>query len=328
MRLRPLRHLLLALTLPLLALSLPADGDLLLVMGAPGEEDYLAPFQRTTAAWIDASDLAGLNTHTIGAAIAAKTEESAPPLRDELRDWLAAQPKEGTTPLWFVYVGHGTFDGRIAKLNLRGPDVSAAELREWFQPFTRPMVIVHGGSASAPFVNALSATNRIVISATENANEINYARFGERFANAVADPKADIDRDGQTSVLEAFISAANKTELYYDENGRLSTEHALIDDNGDGRGTPFDWFNGTRLVKRAKQPTHSPDGKRAKLISLIPSLAEQNLTDDQRETRDNLEAKIEQLRLQKETIEIDDYYTKLETLFRQLSQIYLPKNSE
>lgn len=322
-----LRHLLLSLALPL---ALPANGDLLLVMGAPGEKDYLAPFQRTTAAWIDAGDLAGLNAHTIGAAIEAKAsdEDSTPPLRDELRDWLAAQPTEGTTPLWFVYVGHGTFDGRIAKLNLRGPDVSAAELREWLKPFTRPMVIVHGGSASAPFVNALSAPNRIVISATENANEINYARFGERFANAVADPKADIDRDGQTSVLEAFISAANKTELYYDENGRLSTEHALIDDNGDGRGTPFDWFNGTRLVKRAKQPTHSPDGKRAKLISLIPSLAEQNLTDEQRTIRDELEKEIEQLRLQKEAMAVDDYYTRLELLFRQLSQIYLPKNSD
>ena len=189
------------------------------------------------------------------------------------------------------------------------------------------MVIVHGGSASAPFVNALSAPNRIVISATENANEINYARFGERFAKAVADPQADIDRDGQTSVLEAFIFAANETELFYDENGRLSTEHALIDDNGDGRGTPFDWFNGTRLIKKARQPTDSPDGKRAKLISLIPSLDEQNLTDDQRKTRDELEAKVEQLRLQKETMETDDYYTQLELLFRQLSQIYRPKDS-
>ncbi len=326
MHLRFLRHVILSIAS---ALSVSANGDLLLVMGAPGEADYLAPFQRTTDTWIDAGDLAGLDVHTIGAAIKAKTDTATttPSLRDELRDWLAAQPTSGTAPLWFVYIGHGTFDGRIAKLNLRGPDVSSTELREWLAPFSRPMVIVHGGSASAPFVNALSAPNRIVISATENANEINYARFGERFAKAVADPQADIDRDGQTSVLEAFIFAANETELFYDENGRLSTEHALIDDNGDGRGTPFDWFNGTRLIKKARQPTDSPDGKRAKLISLIPSLDEQNLTDDQRKTRDELEAKVEQLRLQKETMETDDYYTQLELLFRQLSQIYRPKDS-
>jgi hypothetical protein len=201
-------------------------------------------------------------------------------------------------------------------------------LREWLAPFQRPLVIIHGGSASAPFVNALSGENRIVITATENANEINYARFGERFARAMTNPEADIDRDGQTSVLEAFVSAANETETYYDENGRLSTEHALLDDNGDGRGTPFDWFNGTRLVKQAHQPTQSPDGKRARLLSLIPSLAEQNLTDTQRTTRDELEAKIEQLRLQKDSLEADDYYRQLEVLFRQLSQIYLLKNSK
>lgn len=325
MPLRLLRHVILSIAF---ALSVSAEGDLLLVMGAPGEADYLAPFQRTTEKWIDAGDLAGLDVHTIGAAIKTDTAATTPPLRDELREWIAAQPTTGTAPLWFVYVGHGTFDGRIAKLNLRGPDVSSAELREWLAPFSRPMVIVHGGSASAPFVNALSAPNRIVITATENANEINYARFGERFAQAIADPEADIDRDGQTSVLEAFISAANKTELYYDENGRLSTEHALIDDNGDGRGTPFDWFNGTRLVKKAAQPNDSPDGKRARLISLIPSLAEQNLTDKQRAARDDLEAKIEQLRLQKDALKADDYYAQLEVLFRQLSRIYLPQNSD
>ena len=188
---RFLQHLALSASL---ALPLPAGGDLLLIMGAPGEEDYLAPFQRTTAAWIDASDLAGLNAHTIGATITAESEddENTPALRDELRDWLAAQPTDGEQPLWVIYVGHGTFDGRIAKLNLRGPDVSAAELREWLAPFQRPMVIVHGGSASAPFLNALSGPNRIVITATENANEINYARFGERFATAVSNPDADI----------------------------------------------------------------------------------------------------------------------------------------
>ena len=33
-----------------LATSLSATGDLLLIMGAPGEADYLKPFQRTTEA--------------------------------------------------------------------------------------------------------------------------------------------------------------------------------------------------------------------------------------------------------------------------------------
>ena len=33
-------------------------------------------------------------------------------------------------PLWIVLIGHGTSDWREAKFNLRGPDVSDAELAD------------------------------------------------------------------------------------------------------------------------------------------------------------------------------------------------------
>jgi hypothetical protein len=302
------------------------QGQLLVLVGAPGEEDYAATFERTAATWTDAGTAAGFGTHVIGVA----TDETIelPPIREQLAAWIAQQKPDDTLPLWFVFVGHGTFDGRVAKMNLLGADVSAPELRDWFKPFTRPLVLIHGGSASAPFLNALSGPRRIVITATENANEINYARFGERFANAISDDDADIDRDGQTSVLEAFVSAANQTELFYDENGRLSTEHALIDDNGDGRGTPYDWFNGTRIAKKSQTPNAKPDGDRARLLSLRPSLAEQNLTEAQRQSRDELEAQVEKLRLRKPDLPVDEYYAQLEPLFRQLAQIYATAASQ
>lgn len=300
-------------------------GKLLVVVGAPGEESYVAPFERTVAAWVKAGTEAGLNPVVIG----DDTDGVDPPMihREQLQQWLTDQDTTGSHLLCLVFVGHGTYDGRQAKINLVGQDVSAVEMRQWLAPIQRPMVVVHGGSASAPFVNALSAPNRIIVTATENGNEINYARFGERFALAITNPDSDIDRDGQISVLEAFVSAANHTEIFYDENGRLSTEHALIDDNGDGRGTPFDWFNGTRLSKQAETDKMQPDGNRARLLSLIPSPEEQAMTEAQRLERAALESEVNDLRARKSELTEEEYYNQLESIFRQLSRVYVPIDS-
>ncbi len=296
----------------------PASGDLVVLIGAAGEESYAAPFERTAAAWVAAGDEAGLTTQVIDGA----HDPSELTQRDQLQSLLTDLPTSGPNALWFVFVGHGTYDGRVAKMNLIGDDVNAAELREWLAPIERPMVIVHGGSASAPFINALSGPDRIVVTATENGNEINYSRFGEYLSSAITNPDADIDRDGQVSILEAFVSASNHTQIFYDEGGRLATEHALIDDNGDSRGTPFDWFNGTRIGKQARDVKIKPDGDRARLLSMTPSPAELAMTESQRAARAELEAKVESLRSRKSELSADDYYAQLEVLFRQLSQVY------
>jgi len=71
-------------------------------------------------------------------------------------------------------------------------------------------------------------------------------RFGQYFAEAVADPGADLDKDGQTSLLEAFPDGiAPRCRILQHGLARLrASEHALLDDNGDGLGTP------RRLVSR------------------------------------------------------------------------------
>ena len=48
----------------------------------------------------------------------------APTLLNALTNEMAQSAEE----LWIVFIGHGTFDGRSAKFNLRGPDISADEL--------------------------------------------------------------------------------------------------------------------------------------------------------------------------------------------------------
>src|SRR6185369_7859720 len=229
-----------------------------------------------------------------------------------LQQAIADQPKQSPAQLWLVLIGHGTFDGKEARFNLRGPDVSSAELAEWLQPFRRPLVVINTASCSGPFLNGLTGTNRAIITATRSGNEQNYTRFGQYFAEALTDPQADLDHDGQVSLLEAFLTASRQAAEFYKAQGRLVTEHALLDDNGDGLGTPADWFRGLRATKQAKDGA-ALDGNRAHQLHLSRSTAEQKLSPKTRARLDDIELEVTKLRDTKSKRDEDEYYRQLET---------------
>jgi hypothetical protein len=301
----------------------PATADVCVVVGAPGGDTYSPGFAAAAKKWQDNCRQAGATCTVIGLDDQKDADPAKNSLdRDKLRDWIAALDPKLTTPVWIIYLGHGTFDGKDARLNLRGVQISAVELAALLKPVKRTLVFVDGASASAPFINALSAPNRIIITATQTGREVDYARFGEQFATAIADPSADLDQDGQVSVLEAFVTAAQRAQDFYAENDRMATEHALIDDNGDKRGTPASWFQGTRLVRKP-QGNVAPDGDFAKNLALITSAAERAMTDDDRRLRDQYEKQLDQLRGQKDNLDEDDYYAQLEVILRKLAAIYV-----
>jgi hypothetical protein len=142
-------------------------------------------------------------------------------------------------------------------------------------------------------------------------------------AEAIGDAKSDLDQDGQTSLLEAFLSASARVKEFYKTEGRLATEHALIDDNGDGLGTPAEWFRGTRATKQAKDGAEL-DGTRARNLPLVRSDAEEKLTPKQRTRRDELELAVEALRETKSKAAEADYYRDLERLMLELARVYAP----
>ena len=241
--------------------------------------------------------------------------------KERLRRALEARGGAGPEPLWLVLIGHGTFDRRETKFNLRGPDVSDAELAGWLKGVTRPVAVVNGASSSGPFLNKLSDPNRIVVTATRSGEESNYARFGSHIAEAIGDPAADLDKDGQTSLLEAYLAAGGRVEEFYKSEARLATEHALLDDNGDGLGTPADWFRGVRAVKRAAEGA-SLDGLRAHQLHLVPGERERLLSPEARRRRDELEREVAALRERKGEMPEGEYYARLETLMIELATIY------
>lgn len=289
----------------------------ILVVGAAGEPDYEALLAKQVAAWETTSQ----KNHAVFSVIGTGEPPGGTSDRDRLDQLLAAEPRESAQELWLVLVGHGTFDGREAKFNLRGPDLAVTDLALWLKPFTRPLAVVVATSSSAPFLAKLSAPGRVVIVATRSGYEQNYARFGENLAAAVVDTTGDLDRDGQVSLLEAFLTASHRTADFYKNEGRLMTEHALIDDNGDGLGTPADWFRGTRATKQAKQGA-ALDGYRANQWYLAPSGEELALSPPSRARRNELELQLESLRGKKSTLSAEEYTRRLEALLVELARLY------
>ncbi|HEY4330158.1 MAG TPA: hypothetical protein VGN88_10520 [Phycisphaerae bacterium] len=288
----------------------------IVVVGAPGEPGFGAEFEKSADAWAEACKRATVNYIEIG-----REKASAKTDRQRFQEALQADAKN-TQPLWIVLIGHGTSDGKEAKFNLRDLDFSDTELAAWLKPMARPIALIDCSSASASFLNKISAPGRVVITATRAASEVNYARFGIYMANAIANPAADLDKDGQTSLLEAFLAASRGVEDFYQSQGRLATEHALIDDNGDAQGTSGDWFEGTRATRSARGNA-APDGARAHQWFLIPSAEEKSLTSEMRSQRDSVELRIEALRQKKATMKEEDYYTQLDVMLLNLARLQL-----
>ncbi len=306
--------------LMLLAILTAEPGDrpcVVVVMGAPGTPEYAAELRRSAGQWKAAANRGGAEPILIGADDGAEKT----PDRDRLHATLTQRSSPANEPLWLVLLGHGTFDGREAKFNLRGPDVSDQELARWLEPVKRPIVVIDGTSASAPFLTRLSGPSRIIVTGTRSGSEINYARFGHYISEAIADPKADLDKDGQVSLLEAYLSASHRVEDYYRTRSQLATEHALLDDNGDRLGTPPDWFRGVRATRRAKDGA-PPDGLRAHQVHLIPSDRERRIPPAVRRRRDELELAVAALRDQKGKLGEEEYYRRLEPVMVELGRLY------
>lgn len=293
---------------------------LILVVGAAGEESYGKIFAEELASWRQIASTSDVELFVVGD---AADKQAAVPDKEQLHELLAQQAAAANVdgPLWLVLIGHGTFDGRTAAFNLRGPDVTSAELVEWLKNDARPTAIINTTAASAPFLTALSGPRRVIVTATKSGQERNYARFGRYFAQRVIDSTADLDKDEQTSLLEAYLAAARDTAEFYKQDGRIATEHPLLDDDGDGRGVPAGFFEQGRL-KPASAAGKTADGELARTFCLHPSTAERNLSVAQTGRRDELEAELAALRLRRSELSDPDYFAELERILTALARLY------
>lgn len=217
--------------------------------------------------------------------------------------------------VFVLILGHGSFDGTNYKLNLVGPDPTAQELASVLYSIpAQRFIVVNTTTCSGASLQALSGTGRIVIVSTRSGSEKNLTHMSAYFVEALRDNKADVDKNGRVSMLEAFNYAARKTEEYYSSEGNLQTEHAMLDDNGDAQGHPKPGpDNGDGLLARTAY------------LDLGPGTLAQNPASPEQQQlgleAQSLEKQIESLKYSKSGMPPAEYEKKLEELLLKLAQV-------
>ena len=206
--------------------------------------------------------------------------------------------------IFVLLIGHGSADpGRGATFNLPGPDLTADQyatlLAKWQ---TQRVAFVNTASASGAFLPAVAGPGRAIVTATRNGRENIETRFPLYFVEAYEGEAADADRNGRVSVFEAYTYAKAMVEKAYEQDGRLATEHALLDDGSDGTlaATLF-------LASGAAQAASTYDMSNPEVRTLV-------------EERDRLEREVAGLRLRKDGMNAEAYERELETLLLALAQ--------
>jgi hypothetical protein len=311
--------LLLSAALPTAAEAQDGAGHLVIISALSGEPRFAAAFTE----WGATLATAATQRHGVPEANVvwlAESEDADPRIRGrstrevverELRALAGrAGPRDRITIVMF---GHGSFADGESSINLPGPDINGTALAALLDLFgERRVTVVNTTSASGGFVAKLAAANRIVMTATRSGMERNETVFGRHFVAAFAGDEADTDRDGRVSMLEAFEYARREVEREYERDGKLRTEHAVLDAVGDGRGVPsaeatsahgrmaHTFYMGVRAVSAAAA-TATPELRAAY------------------EEKARLETALDALRARRDSMTAADYEARLESLLVEIS---------
>ena len=218
-----------------------------------------------------------------------------------------------------VFFGHGSFTD-AARVNLPRRDLSAEEFASLLEKLDGQQVtFVNTASASGPFVEKLSGIGRTVMTATKTGGERNAAVFGGYFVDAFSDgeEEADQNRDRRVSMLEAFTYARARVVQSYEAEGLLTTEHALLDDNGDGQGSDHpDPLSGDAADGLVARTLFFTSGAGRRTDAAFPDDPELQALYQERQ---ELETRVDDLRRIRGGADPDQYQAELETLMIELA---------
>jgi len=302
--------------------SVAAQGRMhvLIVVGLGGAQEYRDSFHgeasRLYTALIDRHGLSPADVTYLGEKVEVDPEMiSGRSTRANVLQELGeiAQRAGPTDRVLVVLIGHGTSARGEAQFNLPGPDLTPNDFQMGLLAFpTQSVALVNTASASGAFVAPLAGPGRIVVAATRTDRERNATEFGQFFVEAIAGEGADLDKDQRISLLEAFVYARSEVERYYEEQNELLTEHAVLDDNGDGEGSHDAGLEG-------------PDGKLAATFHIGGFLGTSaQVPDDPAlarlyEERTEIQGRIDELRVIREAMSEDDYLDAMEPILVELA---------
>jgi hypothetical protein len=230
-------------------------------------------------------------------------------------DRMVARAKPGDQIL-IVLIGHGSGEGEDTKFNVPGPDLTARDFGVILDRFAAQRVaFLDLTTASGDAIAVLSGPNRIVVTSTKSAYERNESQFARFFVDALDKPgAADVDKDGRVSLLEAYRYAVTETRRSYSNDERLVTEHAQLDDDGNGKGTDLPDGRGAGDGLMSRRFFIDAGAGESRLAASEPQLAK--LYADKFAVEDRIDA----LKQRKASMAADAYYAELETLLLALAR--------
>ena len=294
---------------------------LLIVTGASGEPTFATQFH---ALAMGLRAVAGAKFGIPDSQVTYLAEQTTPDPRaitgrstregiTQAIDRIAARASAGDGVL-ILLIGHGSGDGEISRFNIPGADISDADFKVQLDKLSNQVVaFVNAASASGDFVKKVSGKNRVVVTATKSGFERNETLFASHFVGAYVKDGADADKDGRVSLLEAFTYARREVQREYETTNRLQTEHAMLDDDGDGAG-------------RADPGARGPDGTVASRFFLQPAAgltaeaAANPRVAELLATQGRLQAQLDTLRLAKASMKEEAYEKALEDLLIKISE--------
>ena len=279
------------LSLLLLPAISQADLEVVIIEGLGGDDRYTDQFAEQVSVIAQASQ--GL-TDDDGVAVFRSGEF----VRDDLLDHFSALEDSMTADdrLHLYLIGHGSYDEHEYKFNIAGPDLTDADLLELLDNVAGSQLVVNTSSSSGATLEMLRHDDRTLIAATRSGAERHATRFGSYFASALADASADLDKNELISAEEAFGFAERQVEDYYERNGQLATEHPRLEGE---QGARFSLARlGTVSVQR-------DDPQLTRLAR----------------RRDALNDAIENLRIRRDQMAVDDYQSELLPLMLELATV-------
>lgn len=302
------RGMKLAVLLLMAVASLPATTYYVTVAGLGGDPDYDQRF----AGW--AGDLDKV-LRQAGGDIDVETLQGSEATSQHLQAVLndVARKAAPGDAVALMLIGHGSYDGYQYKVNLPGPDITAAELAALLDRVpARRQLVANLTSASGASLPVFQNASRAVITATKSGTEKNAVVFARYWVAALQDAAADTDKNEVITALEAFQYATRKTQEFYETQKRLATEHALLEDTGQGEGV--------------REPSaENGQGLKAGSFPLLRIGATQLAAQDPAkrkllEKKEALEQEIDKLKYEKAAMPLAEYRQRLTELLLELAK--------
>ncbi|YCM46251.1 hypothetical protein V2O64_09510 [Verrucomicrobiaceae bacterium 227] len=213
--------------------------------GTPGDDEHHKLYEKTlTSQRKTFSTRFGIPPENVQIFYGPKSAGYAGiPIKETLLSELkkAAQSTQGPNaqPVWIIFQGHANQIPGGMMYNIPGPDVSHRDIGKALSGGGQdaPLVVIATTSSSGKLLRELRGPGRLVLTATSPNDPQNETELPWVFTEVIASPHTDANGDGLVSVLEIFKACHAGVKASYDKGNFMIKEHALLDGNGDGKGT-------------------------------------------------------------------------------------------